>query len=196
MKIAIVTGSTRQGRQSLTVAEWVKSIADQREDATYEIVDVADFNLPVWDAPMSPAWGPSEDPVAKAWSDKMAEYDGYVFVVAEYNHSLTGSLKNALDYLYLELNNKAAGFVGYGSAGGARAIEHLRGILSEQQVAHVRAAAGLSLSADFENYSVFKPTAGAPGQVKGMLDQLLVWSKAMAAVRAGEFNADRADAAA
>lgn len=161
-------------------------------DATYEIVDTADFNLPVWDAPAAPAWGPSDEPVAKAWSDKVNEFDGYVFVVAEYNHSLTGSLKNALDYLYTELNNKAAGFVGYGSAGGARAIEHLRGILSEQQVAHVRAAAGLSLFHDFEHFTTFTPTDGAPVQVLGMLDQLVVWTKAMAAVRAGQF-AEQAD---
>ena len=186
-KIAIITGSTREGRKSLEVAEWVKSIADQRSDATFEVVDIAAFNLPVWDSPMAPAWGTSDDPVAQAWSNKINEFDGYVFVVAEYNHSLTGSLKNALDYLYTELNNKAAGFVGYGSAGGARAIEHLRGILSEQQVAHVRAAAGLSLFHDFENFSAFKPTEGAPAQVEGMLDQLVVWTKAMAAVRAGDF---------
>lgn len=196
MKIAIITGSTREGRKSLEVAQWVKQIADGRnDDATYEIVDTADFNLPVWDAPASPAWGPSDDPVAQAWSTKVNEFDGYVFVVAEYNHSLTGSLKNALDYLYTELNNKAAGFVGYGSAGGARAIEHLRGILSEQQVAHVRNAAGLSLFHDFENFSTFKPTEGAPGQVLGMLDQLVVWSKAMAAVRADEYAAGEKKAA-
>ncbi len=186
-KIAIITGSTREGRKSLEVAQWVKGIADQRDDATYEIVDTADFNLPVWDAPMSPAWGPSSDPVAKKWADKINEFDGYVFVVAEYNHSLTGSLKNALDYLYNELNNKAAGFVGYGSAGGARAIEHLRGILSEQQVAHVRTAAGLSLFHDFENFTTFTPSQGAPAQVEGMLDQLIPWTRAMAAVRAGDF---------
>ncbi len=186
-KIAIITGSTREGRKSLEIAQWVKDIADGRDDATYEIVDVADFNLPVWDSPMAPAWGPSSDPVAKAWADKITEFDGFVFVVAEYNHSLTGSLKNALDYLYTELNNKAAGFVGYGSAGGARAIEHLRGILSEQQVAHVRAAAGLSLFHDFENFTTFTPNPGAAGQVEGMLDQLIPWTRAMAAVRAGDF---------
>ncbi|MDO5535450.1 MAG: NAD(P)H-dependent oxidoreductase [Propionibacteriaceae bacterium] len=186
-KIAIITGSTREGRKSLEVAQWTKEIADARGDATYEIVDTADFNLPVWDAPTSPAWGPSDDPVAQAWSNKIAEFDGFVFVVAEYNHSITGSLKNALDYLYTELNNKAAGFVGYGSAGGARAIEHLRGILSEQQVAHVRAAAGLSLFHDFENFSTFKPTPMAAKQVEGMLDQLVVWTRAMSAVREGAF---------
>lgn len=194
-KIAIITGSTREARKSLEIAQWVKQLADARGDATYEVVDTAAFNLPVWDSPTSPAWGPSDDPAAKAWSEKINEFDGYVFVVAEYNHSITGALKNALDYLYTELNNKAAGFVGYGSAGGARAVEHLRGILSELQVAHVRNACGLSLFHDFENFSTFTPNEGAPGQVLGMLDQLIPWTKALTAVREGEFEASEKTAA-
>src|SRR3954471_5269749 len=139
-KIAIVTGSIRPGRQSLNVANWVKSIADRRGDAEFEVVDIADFNLPVWHEATPPSWGPAQGAEGQAWSAKMAEFDGFVFVVSEYNHSITGALKNALDYLAAEVNNKAAGFVSYGSAGGARAVEHLRGILSEMQVAHVRNA--------------------------------------------------------
>ena len=183
-KIAIVTGSVRPGRQSLDVAHWVKSIADQRSDAEFEIVDIADFKLPVWDEPMPPSMGPSSTPHAQAWSSKMAEFDGYVFVVSEYNHSITGALKNALDYLYPELNNKAAGFVSYGSAGGARAVEHLRGILSEMQVAHVRNAVTMSLFTDFENFSTFTPTDPAAASVEPMLDQLVAWAKALETVRA------------
>ncbi|MCD6640516.1 MAG: NAD(P)H-dependent oxidoreductase [Nocardioides sp.] len=138
-KIAIVTGSVRPGRKSLEVAHWVQSIASKRSDATFEIVDIADFELPVWDEAVPPSVKPGgEKPHTKAWSDKIAAYDGYVFVVSEYNHSITGALKNALDHLKPELENKAAGFVSYGSVGGARAVEHLRGILSELQVAHVR----------------------------------------------------------
>lgn len=183
-KIAIVTGSVRPGRQSLNVANWVKSIADQRPDAEFEIVDIADFHLPVWDEAMPPSMGQAEKAHSKAWSAKMAEFDGYVFVVSEYNHSITGALKNALDYLYTELNNKAAGFVSYGSAGGARAVEHLRGILSEMQVAHVRNAVTMSLFTDFENFSTFTPTEPAAASVEPMLDQLVAWTKAMETVRA------------
>jgi NAD(P)H-dependent FMN reductase len=117
----------------------------------------------------------------------MAEFDGYVFVVSEYNHSITGALKNALDYLAAEVNDKAAGFVSYGSAGGARAVEHLRGILSEMQVAHVRNSAILSLFTDFENFSVLTPSEPATASVEPMLDQLVSWTKAMEAVRAGDF---------
>ncbi|HLV03767.1 MAG TPA: NAD(P)H-dependent oxidoreductase [Actinomycetaceae bacterium] len=183
-KIAIVTGSVRPGRQSLNVANWVKSIADQRPDAEFEVVDIADFHLPVWDEAMPPSMGQAEKAHSKAWSAKMAEFDGYVFVVSEYNHSITGALKNALDYLYTELNNKATGFVSYGSAGGARAVEHLRGILSEMQVAHVRNAVTMSLFTDFENFSTFTPTEPAAASVEPMLDQLVAWTKAMETVRA------------
>ena len=192
--IAIVTGSVRTGRQSLNVARWVESIARRRTDVTFEIVDIADFELPVWDEGTPPAYGPSEQPHARAWSEKMASYDGYVFVVSEYNHSITGALKNALDYLGTELHNKAAGFVSYGSAGGARAVEHLRGILSEMHVAHVRNSALLSLFHDFENFAELKPTEPATAAVDPMLDQLITWTRAMQAVRAGDF--ERADQAA
>ena len=185
-KIAIITGSVRPGRQSLNVAQWVKSIADERSDAEFEVVDIADFNLPVWQEAMPPSMGASENPVAQAWSQKMAEFDGYVFVVSEYNHSITGALKNALDYLYTEVNNKAAAFVSYGSAGGARAVEHLRAILSEMQVAHVRNAVVMSLFTDFENFSVFAPTEPVAGSVQPMLDQLVAWTKALETVRVPE----------
>ena len=186
-KIAIVTGSIRPGRQSLNVANWVKSIADQRTDAEFEIVDLADFELPVWDEALPPSMGPGTKAHSKAWSARMDEFDGYVFVVSEYNHSITGALKNALDYLKPELENKAAGFVSYGSVGGARAVEHLRGILSELQVAHVRNSVLMSLFTDFENFTVLAPTEPATAAVGPMLDQLVVWTKAMEAVRAGQF---------
>lgn len=187
-KIAIVTGSIRQGRQSATVASWVKSIADRRGDAEFEVVDIAEFALPLWDEAVPPSWAPGGSSTAsKAWSARMDEFDGYVFVVSEYNHSITGALKNALDYLGPELKDKAAGFVSYGSAGGARAVEHLRGILSEQGVAHVRNSVTMSLFTDFENFSVFSPTEPATAAVEPMLEQLVAWTKAMRAVRAGEF---------
>lgn len=183
-KIAIVTGSVRPGRQSRDVAEWVKSIADQRDDARFEIVDIADFDLPVWDEAAPPSFAPGgSKPHSQAWAARMAEFDGYVFVVSEYNHSISGALKNALDYVYTELNDKAAGFVSYGSAGGARAVEHLRGILSEMQVAHVRNAVLLSLFTDFENFSVLEPTEPATASVQPVLDQLVRWTKAMQTVR-------------
>lgn len=187
-KIAVVTGSVRPGRQSLNVARWVKTLADNRDDAQFDIVDLAEFDLPVFGTE-------SDSPAVKKWSEAMASYDGYVFVVAEYNHSMTGALKNALDHLNPELNDKAAALVSYGSAGGARAVEHLRGVLSELQVAHVRNGVLLSLFHDFENFSVFTPTQPAAAAVDPMLDQLVRWAKAMELVRAGEIDVDEEVAA-
>jgi NAD(P)H-dependent FMN reductase len=96
-------------------------------------------------------------PHTKAWAAKVNAFDAYVFVTPEYNHGTSGALKNAIDYLYREWNNKAAGFVSYGSAGGARAVEHLRLVMAELQAATVRAQVLLSLFTDFENFSTFKP---------------------------------------
>jgi len=132
LKIAIITSTVRSGRQSENVAKWAHSIMSKRGDASFEVVDIADFDLPIWSEGLPPSINPGGDSaVSQAWSSKMATFDGYIFVLAEYNHSIPGVLKNALDYLYKELNDKVAGFVSYGSAGGARAVEHLRGVLSE-----------------------------------------------------------------
>lgn len=192
-KIAIVTGSVRSGRQSLNIAKWAKSIADERTDAEFEILDIADFNLPVWDEALPPRMAASEKDVTKAWTSKVDEFDGYLFIVSEYNHSITGALKNALDYLSVEFENKAAAFISYGSVGGARAVEHLRGILSEMGAAHVRNQVTMGLASDFENYSVFTPTQYSTSTVSPTIDQLVSWSKAMESVRANE--ADTAIAA-
>ena len=122
LNIGIILGSTRQGRVSPQVGEWVKGIADKRGDADYEIVDIADFNLPFLGTT------DGSEPGIAAWNEKLDSLDGFVFIVQEYNHSITGALKNALDFAQA-WNNKAAGIVSYGSTGGARAAEHLRGIL-------------------------------------------------------------------
>src|SRR5947209_7166662 len=157
IKIAIIIGSTRPGRNGEAVAKWVYQVASKRNDATFELVDIKDFNLPLLDEPIPPSMGQYSKPHTKVWAAKIASFDGFVFVTPEYNHGTSGALKNAIDFIYQEWNNKAAGFVGYGSALGARAIENLRLIMGELQVADVRSHVGLSLFSDFENYSVFKP---------------------------------------
>jgi NAD(P)H-dependent FMN reductase len=119
----------------------------------------------------------------KRWAAKIDSFDAYVFVTPEYNHSTSGALKNAIDFIYKEWNNKAAGFVSYGSAGGARAVEHLRLIMAEMQVATVRAQVMFSLMTDFENFSTFKPAAQHESSLKGMLDQLVSWGTALKTVR-------------
>jgi NAD(P)H-dependent FMN reductase len=187
-KIGIILGSTRPGRNGEAVAKWVTEIASRRDDAEFELVDLADFPLPHLDEPMSAAWGSYQNEHTKAWSAKIAEFDGFVFVTPEYNHSTSGVLKNALDYLYTEWNNKAAAFVSYGGVGGARAVEHLRLIASELQLATVRAQVAISLITEFENYTTFKPGDHLEPQVDVMLDQLVAWSKALAPLRAGSVD--------
>ena len=177
LNIGIVLGSTREGRVSPQVGAWVKELADKRGDANYEIIDIADYSLPLLGEPDGDA---SE---VAAWSEKVAEMDGFVFIVQEYNHSISAALKNALDYLRVEWNDKAAGIVSYGSVGGARATEHLRGILSELSIAHVRVHPALSLFTDFENGTHFAPKDVQVQSVSDMLDQLVPWTEAMQAVR-------------
>ena len=180
MKIGIVQGSVRVGRNGDAVAKWMHDFAVKRNDADYEIVDLANYNLPFLGSANAQ---PDAEEQIKAWSDKMASFDGYIFVTPEYNHAIGGALKNALDFLNPELNNKAAGFVGYGSLGGTRAHENLRLILGELQVADVRTAVTFSLMTDFENMSVFKPADYHADNANTMLDQVLAWSGALKTVR-------------
>ncbi|MDQ1003064.1 NAD(P)H-dependent FMN reductase [Neobacillus niacini] len=177
VNIGIILGSTRQGRVSPQVGEWVKGIADKRTDANYEIVDIADFNLPFLGTT------DGSEPGIAAWNGKLAELDGFVFIVQEYNHSITGALKNALDFAREAWNNKAAGIVSYGSTGGARAAEHLRGICGELKIADVRTHPTLSLFTDFVNGSEFKPQDLHLDNVNAMLGEVEQWSKALKTIR-------------
>ena len=183
INIAIIIGSTRPGRVGEDVAKWVFQITQQRKDAKFELVDIIDFNLPLLDEPVPAAMGQYSKPHTKAWAAKIDAFDAYVFVTPEYNHATCGALKNAIDFLYQEWNNKAAGFVSYGSAGGTRAVENLRLIMAELQMASVRNQVILSLSADFENYRVFKPQAHHEKSVNEMLNQLVAWGKALKTCR-------------
>jgi NAD(P)H-dependent FMN reductase len=183
LKVAIILGSTRPGRIGEGVARWVHEIASKRTDADYELVDIKDHNLPLLDEPVPPSRGKYSQPHTKTWAAKVAEFDAFVFVTAEYNHSIPGALKNAIDFLFAEWNNKAAGFVSYGGSGGARAVEHLRVVMAEVKVATVRAQVMLSLSTDFENYIKFKPAPQHEGNVNKMLDEVIAWAGALKTLR-------------
>ncbi|MEU4720129.1 NAD(P)H-dependent oxidoreductase [Nonomuraea dietziae] len=190
IRVAVIIGSTRPGRNGEAVARWVHDLAVRRGDAEFEIVDLKEVGLPHLDEAMPPAMGVYEHPHTRAWAETIASFDAYVFVTPEYNHSISGALKNAIDFLYAEWNDKAAAFVSYGSAGGVRAVEHLRLIMGELGVADVRAQVSLSLAADFENFSVLRPAAGREAAVTAMLDQLVAWAGAMKALRAaGDYAA-------
>lgn len=188
LKVAVILGSTRPGRKAEAVAKWVHSIAVNRKDAEFELVDIQAFDLPLLDEPVPPSRGQYSKPHTKTWAAKIDSFDAYVFVTPEYNHGTSGALKNAIDYLYREWNNKAAGFVSYGSAGGARAVEQLRLVMAELQVATVRAQVLLSLAADFENYRDFKPGAQQQKAIETMLDQLVAWGAALKVLRSGQIT--------
>jgi NAD(P)H-dependent FMN reductase len=183
IKVAVIVGSTRPGRKALDVANWVMEIARMRSDAVYELVDIQDFNLPLLDEPVPPSMGQYSKDHTKAWAARIGPFDGFVFVTPEYNHGIPGALKNAIDFLFKEWNNKAAGFVSYGSIGGARAVESLRLVMGELMVADVRAQVMLSLFTDFENFVTFKPAERHVQSVDAMLDQVVAWSGALQALR-------------
>jgi NAD(P)H-dependent FMN reductase len=172
-RIGIIIGSTRPGCNGEAVARWVFEKAQQRTTAEYELIDLADFGLPHLDEAPPPAMGQYAHEHTKNWADTIARFDGYILVTPEYNHSTSGALKNAIDFLGTEWYNKVAGFVGYGVYGGVRAIVHLRLVFSQLQVATVSAAATFNLMTDFENMSTFRPaeyhepsvTAQGPGKV-------------------------------
>ena len=182
LRIAIIIGSTRPGRNGKAVADWILEQASGRE-ATYELVDLADHPLPLLDEAIPPSMHMYQNEHTKKWAETIAQYDGFVFVTPEYNHSTSAALKNALDYIYSEWNDKAAAFVGYGSLGGARAIEHLRGIAAELQLAGVRTQVSFSLITEFENFSVFKPGEHQIPATATMFDQLERWAGALKPLR-------------
>ncbi|MBU5343675.1 NADPH-dependent FMN reductase [Caldifermentibacillus hisashii] len=181
--IGIIIGSTRPRRKGEAIAKWVYEIAKQRKDSIYEIVDLKNYQLPLLDEPNPAAFGVYTKPHTKAWSEKIQQFDGYIFIAPEYNHSISGALKNAIDYLYREWNNKAAGIVGYGASGGSSAIESLRMILAELQIADVRNQVRISLNSDFINYETFNPAPYQEKSVKAMLDQVVTWATALKTVR-------------
>lgn len=184
VRIGIILGSTRPNRLGDKVATWVYDSASRRGDAEYELVDLRDHPLPHLDEPplARPVTGSEQAPI-KAWSDTIASYDGYVLISPEYNFSAPGVLKNALDTLYTEWNNKAVGFVSYGGVGGARAVQHLRAICGAMQMADVAGQVTVSLHTEFENRAVLKPGDYNVVALATMLDQVVAWSTALAPLR-------------
>jgi len=183
LNVGIIIGSTRPGRKAEVVARWVYDIAVKRGDASFEVVDIADFDLPLLDEAVPPSMNQYSKPHTKAWAAKIATFDAFVFVTPEYNHSISGALKNAIDFLFREWNDKAAGFVGYGGVGGVRAVEQLRLVMGEIKIADVRAQVALSLFTDFENFTTFKPAPQQTAAVNAMLDDLVAWGEALRMMR-------------
>lgn len=199
-RIAVIVGSTRPGpRRTEVAAAWVKSVADRHPaavagEAVFELVDVADFGLPVLDEPLPAFFGEYSHAHTQRWSQAIASFDGFLFVTPEYNHSIPGSLKNAIDFLFGEWNNKAAGYVSHGVHGGTRAVEHLRQVLCELKVVSTRGQVALSAFTDFELNSPTDAGFVTPGEhqeptLHEVIDELLVLARALRGVREAEVPA-------
>ena len=185
-KIGIIISTTRKGRLGERVAQWVAELGRDRTDLDFEMIDLRDHPLEFFDAELSPRWAPVTGEAAEAWSAKVASLDGYIFVTAEYNRSITGVLKNALDYLAAEGERKPAAFVGYGAVGGARAVEQLRlmavelGMVATKAGVHVGMEPMIGLmreGKDFADYPYLAPT------VTTLLDELAWYAATLKAGR-------------
>lgn len=190
-KIAIIVGSTRPVRFADIPTQWIKAQAEARDDLTVEVVDLRDYPMPFFDEVASNAWAPTQNEVAVKWQKKLAEFDGYVFIVAEYNRSITGALKNALDQAYVEWARKPFGAVAYGSMGGTSALAHLRMIGVELQMVPVRNSVHIGGGDFFKVHPGFGGSgnlgdiAGAiEPSAKAMLDDVVWWAKATMAAKA------------
>ena len=185
-KLAIVIGSIRANRFADHPAQWIEEIARGRGEFDVEVLDLKDYPLPIFAEEASPAWAPSKDAVAQRWQRKVAEFDAFIFVAAEYNRGPTAALKNALDYAYREWNNKPVSFVGYGGVGGARAVEQLRLNAIELQMAPIRTGVHillpqyLAVAREGKQLGEFEFLNQA---ARDMLDQLAWWTKALKAAR-------------
>lgn len=188
-KIALIIGSTRQSRFADKPAAWMLAQAQARDDMEIELVDLRDFDLPLFDEVASNLWAPSSDERAVAWQKKVGEFDGYIFVVAEYNRSITGALKNAMDQAYKEWNRKPMSAIAYGSVGGTRALEHLRSIAVELQMVPTRSAVHIG-GGDFfavhpmgANAEIETIADNLAASVTATLDDIVWWANATKAAR-------------
>ena len=188
-KIAIIVGSTRAARFADKPVTWLLENAQKRDDMSFELVDLRDFDLPLFDEVASNLWVPSRDPNAVKWQNKLAEFDGYIVVTPEYNHSIPGALKNAFDQAYKEWGHKPVAAVGYGGVGAARAIEHLRGIAVELQMVPTRNAVHIGGGEFFkvsplgQDADMSEIDALLQPSLQALFEELAWWAKATKAAR-------------
>ena len=186
LKIAVVIGSTRPGTKAPAVADWIVEQTKGRADAEFTKLDIADFDLPLLDEPVPPARGKYIKEHTKRWAYAVAQYDGFIFVTPEYNHAPAPALVNAIDYLFVEWQDKAAAFVSYGAqVGGARAVEPLRTMLAALNVATISNHVTLSLSTEFEGFVRPNPPEAKVTELQGLFAQLTKWARALKTVRSG-----------
>jgi NAD(P)H-dependent FMN reductase len=185
-RIGVIIASTREGRFGEKPGHWIYELARQRTDLAFELIDLRDHRLPYFEEPMSPAWAPVKDEAAQRWAAKLATLDGLIVVTPEYNHGPPAVLKNVFDYAYAEFNRKPIAFVGYGGVGAARAVEQLRLVATELQMAPVRSAVHIGMVEFLGVWQQGKTFEDFPhlGQAaKAMLDDLAWWTKALKSAR-------------
>jgi NAD(P)H-dependent FMN reductase len=193
LRIGIIIGSTRPGRVGDQVAAWVQEHASRLGEAEYEVIDLAEVNLPLLDEAVPASAGRYTHDHTRAWAEKIDGFDGFVFVTSEYNHAPSPSLLNAISFIYREWNDKAAALVSYGAtANGARAADMLRPILGELQLADVRQQLALSLIHDFEGFRTFTPGEQHLTHLQALVSQLESWANAMQGVREAKLEASAA----
>lgn len=190
LRIGIIIGSTRPTRVGDQVAAWVKEQGERLSDSQFEVIDLAEVNLPLLDEPYSASMGNYQNDHTKAFAARIAPLDAFIFVTPEYNHAPSSALINALSYIYAEWNDKSAALVSYGfTANGARAAAILRSMFGELQLADVRQQLALSIPAEFENYSTFAPGEHNVAALGTLLEQLESWGRALQGVRAEKARA-------
>ena len=190
LNIKTIIGSTRQSRFSDKPAGWIHALSQERGGVEAELLDLRDYPLPFFDEPMSPArfQGKYPNEASARWASKIDEADAYIIVSPEYNHGYPAVLKNAMDWAYTEWTNKPVGFVSYGGVGGARAVEQLRQVAIEFQMAPIRNAVHLPVDvyiAVMKEQVPVNPELFKPSQVQAerLLDQLIWWARALKAAR-------------
>jgi NAD(P)H-dependent FMN reductase len=192
INISVIGGSTRQNRFSEKPAQWIFQHLAKRDGIEARLLDLRDYPMPFFDQPLPPAMPgrpPYEHEVVKRWTAAVAASDGFIFVTPEYNYGPSAVLKNAIDWVYAEWNRKAAAFVSYGSAVGARGVQQLRETMTALQIApipssvHIPAA---TLWAHFQGGDVEKGLAELEKPARMMIDDLLWWATALQTARKGE----------
>src|SRR5712691_10006714 len=187
--ISVIVGSTRQGRFSEKPAQWILQHLQKRDGIDARLLDLRDFPMPFFDQPLTPAMPgrtPYENEIVKRWTAEIAASDGFIFVTPEYNYGTSAVLKNAIDWVYPEWNRKAAAFVSYGSAMGARSVQQLRETAIEIQMAPIRSSVHIpvaTLWAHYQGGDVNKGLAELERQAQTMIDDLLWWTMALKTAR-------------
>lgn len=188
IKIEVIIGSTREGRFGDKPAKWIFDMLSKKERVEAELIDLRDWPLPFFNEAVSPSMnqGKYANELAAKWAEKVGEADGYIIVTPEYNHGYSAVLKNAIDYVYNEWNNKPVAFVGYGSMGGARAIEQLREVAVELQMTPIRSAVHIPGFWNYLDENSNLKTGSFDKAAEGMIDQLIWWAQALKSARSAK----------